>query len=73
MLKLAKGYRGRANSCFRIARNRVEKALSRAYVGRKLKKRNNKKLWITKINASTRLQGMNYSHVRFHFLFTLMQ
>jgi ribosomal protein L20 len=63
MLKLAKGYRGRANSCFVIARNRVEKALARAYTGRKLKKRDNRTLWITKINASARLHGINYSHV----------
>ena len=61
MLRLAKGYRGRANSCFKIARNRVEKALARAYVGRKLKKRDQRKLWITKINASVKLQGLNYS------------
>ena len=64
MLQLAKGYRGRANRCFVIARNRVEKALARAYTGRKLKKRDNRTLWITKINASARLHGINYSHVR---------
>lgn len=63
ILRLAKGYRGRANSCFNIARNRVEKALTRAYTGRKLKKRNYRKLWITKINAATKLQGMSYSQV----------
>lgn len=61
ILKLAKGYRGRANSCFRVAIEKVEKALRYAYRDRRAKKRNFRALWIQRINAGTRQYGMPYS------------
>jgi large subunit ribosomal protein L20 len=61
ILKLAKGYRGRANSCFRIAIEKVEKALRYAYRDRRAKKRNFRALWIQRINAGTRQYGVPYS------------
>lgn len=61
ILKLAKGYRGRANSCFRIAIEKVEKALRYAYRDRRAKKRNFRALWIQRINAGTRQYGLPYS------------
>lgn len=61
ILRLAKGFRGRANRCFRIAVQRVEKSWQHAYRSRKLKKRRLKALWITKINAAARLYGVPYN------------
>ena len=61
ILKLAKGYRGRASTCFRVAIEKVEKALSYAYRDRRAKKRNFRGLWIQRINAGTRQYGMPYS------------
>ncbi|MBC7951536.1 MAG: 50S ribosomal protein L20 [Rhodospirillaceae bacterium] len=61
IIKLAKGYRGRANSCFRIAIEKVEKALRYAYRDRRAKKRNFRALWIQRINAGTRQYGVPYS------------
>lgn len=61
ILKLAKGYRGRARNCFRIAIERVEKALQYAYRDRKTKKRDFRKLWIQRINAAARAEGLKYS------------
>lgn len=61
ILKLAKGYRGRANSCFRVAIEKVEKALRYAYRDRRAKKRNFRALWIQRINAGTRQYGLPYS------------
>lgn len=61
ILKLAKGYRGARSKLYRPANQFVMKALSNAYVGRKLKKRDFRKLWITRINAAARLNGMSYS------------
>ncbi|MCR6633205.1 MAG: 50S ribosomal protein L20 [Magnetospirillum sp.] len=61
ILKLAKGYRGRANSCFRVAIEKVEKALRYAYRDRRAKKRNFRALWIQRINAGTRQYGVPYS------------
>ena len=55
------GYIGRANSCYKIAKTRVERALQHAYVGRKLKKRDMRKLWIQRINAGARQHGITYS------------
>ena len=60
-LKMAKGYRGAGSRLYRTARERVEKALCRAYVDRKRKKREFRKLWIMRINAAARLQGLSYS------------
>ena len=61
IMKLAKGYRGRASTCFRVAIEKVEKALSYAYRDRRAKKRNFRALWIQRINAGTRQYGMPYS------------
>ncbi|CAA7625102.1 50S ribosomal protein L20 [Magnetospirillum sp. UT-4] len=61
ILKLAKGYRGRASTCFRVAIEKVEKALRYAYRDRRAKKRNFRALWIQRINAGTRQHGMPYS------------
>jgi large subunit ribosomal protein L20 len=61
ILKMAKGYRGRAKNCFRIAVQRVEKALQYAYRDRKNRKRDFRKLWIQRINAAVREQGLIYS------------
>jgi large subunit ribosomal protein L20 len=61
ILKLAKGYRGRSSTCYRIALQRVEKALQYAYRDRKAKKRNFRALWIQRINAAVRIHGLSYS------------
>ena len=61
ILKMAKGYRGRAKNCFRIAIEKVEKALRYAYRDRKAKKRDFRGLWIQRINAGVREHGMVYS------------
>ncbi|MBS0271125.1 MAG: 50S ribosomal protein L20 [Proteobacteria bacterium] len=61
VLKLAKGYRGRSKSCYRIALQRVEKALQYAYRDRRNKKRDFRALWIQRINAGTRAYGLTYS------------
>ncbi|CAM9892963.1 unnamed protein product [Heterosigma akashiwo] len=61
IISMAKGYKGRANRCFRIAINRVEKALQYAYRDRKVKKREMRKLWIERINAGARQHGIKYS------------
>lgn len=61
ILKLAKGYRGRSKNCFRIAIERVEKALQYAYRDRRTKKRDFRALWIQRINAATREHGLPYS------------
>ena len=61
ILKLAKGYRGRSSTCFRIAIQKVEKALRYAYCDRRAKKRNFRALWIQRINAGARAHGMVYS------------
>jgi large subunit ribosomal protein L20 len=61
VIKMAKGYRGRANRTFRAAIRRVEKGLQYAYRDRKVKKRNYRKLWIERVNAGVRQHGMSYS------------
>jgi len=61
VLKMAKGYFGSRKNVWTVAKNSVEKALTYAYVGRKLKKRNFRSLWITRINAGVRPYGMSYS------------
>lgn len=57
----AKGYYGRRKNCYRAAVQAVEKAGQYAYIGRKQKKRNFRKLWIQRINAAARMNGMTYS------------
>ena len=61
IIKMAKGYRGRANNCFRIAIQRVEKALQYAYRDRRNKKRDLRALWIQRINAAVRQHELVYS------------
>lgn len=61
IIKMAKGYRGRSKNCFRIALQRVEKALQYAYRDRRNKKRDFRGLWIQRINAGARELGMTYS------------
>ena len=61
ILKLAKGYRGAKSKQFRTAKEAVMKSLSYAYVGRKQKKRNFRQLWIARISAQAKMNGMNYS------------
>ena len=61
ILKMAKGYRGRASTCYRVAIERVEKGLQYAYRDRRNKKRTFRALWIQRINAAARENGMVYS------------
>ena len=61
ILKLAKGYRSVRSTCFRKAREAVEHGLVYAYRDRKNRKREFRRLWIARINAAVRAQGMNYS------------
>ena len=60
-INAVKGQYGRRNSCFRTAKQAYEKAGQYAYIGRKQKKRNFRALWIQRINAAARLNGMTYS------------
>jgi large subunit ribosomal protein L20 len=61
VLKAAKGYYNARRKVFRVAKQAVTKALQYAYIGRKQKKRNFRSLWITRINAAARMNGMSYS------------
>ncbi|BAH07883.1 50S ribosomal protein L20 [Clostridium kluyveri] len=61
ILKLAKGYYGGKSKLFKTANESVIRALRNAYVGRKLKKRDFRKLWIVRINAAARINGLSYS------------
>lgn len=63
ILKLAKGYRGSHSKLFRIANQQVMKALRNAYRDRKLRKRNFRRLWIARINAGARINGLSYSQL----------
>lgn len=60
-LKLAKGYWGAKSKHFKMANEQVMKSLTYAYVGRRLKKRDFRQLWITRISAACKMNGMNYS------------
>lgn len=61
ILDLAKGYRGTKSKLYRSAKESVERGLNFAYTGRKLKKRDFRGLWIVRIGAAARLNGLNYS------------
>jgi large subunit ribosomal protein L20 len=63
VLALAKGYRGRSSSAYRVALERVEKALQYAYRDRRNRKRDFRALWIQRINAGARERGMTYSQL----------
>lgn len=60
-LKLAKGYRGSRSKQYRIAKQSVMRALASSYAGRKQKKRQFRQLWIARINAAARMNGLSYS------------
>ena len=60
-LKLAKGYRGARSKQYRVAKQSVMRALTSAYAGRKQKKRQYRQLWIARINAAARMNGLSYS------------
>lgn len=61
VLKLAKGYRGARSKQYRIAKQSVMRALASAYAGRKERKRQFRQLWIARINAAARMNGLSYS------------
>ena len=60
-LKLAKGYRGARSKQYRVAKQSVMRALASSYAGRKQKKRQFRQLWIARINAAARINGLSYS------------
>ena len=66
IFKLSKGYFGSKSRSYRIAREAVMKSLNYAYVGRRLRKRDFRRLWIARINAAARMNGLSYS--KFSFL-----
>ena len=61
VLKLAKGYRGARSKQYRVAKQSVMRALTESYKGRKQKKRQFRQLWIARINAAARMNGLSYS------------
>ncbi|HBG23068.1 MAG: 50S ribosomal protein L20 [Syntrophaceticus sp.] len=61
VLKLARGYRGAKSKVYRVAHQQVMKSLNYAYIHRRLRKRDFRKLWITRINAGARNHGLSYS------------
>ncbi|MBK8089276.1 MAG: 50S ribosomal protein L20 [Chitinophagaceae bacterium] len=61
ILKQAKGFYGKRKNVYTVAKNVVEKGMTYSYVGRKLKKREYRRLWIARINAAVREEGMTYS------------
>ncbi len=65
VIKAAKGYRGRRKSCFRVATQAVDKARQYAYRDRKVRKRDFRSLWIVRINAAARQNGLSYSRFMF--------
>ena len=69
VLKLAKGYRGARSKQYRVAKQSVMRALTSFYAGRKERKRQMRQLWIARINAAARLNGLSYSK----FMFGLKQ
>ncbi|MEO5650189.1 MAG: 50S ribosomal protein L20 [Ginsengibacter sp.] len=69
ILKAAKGYYGKRKNVYTVAKNVMEKGLTYSYVGRKLKKREYRALWIARINAAVRAEGLTYSQ----FIFKLRE
>ncbi len=65
VLKLAKGYRGARSKQYRIAKQSVMRALTTSYAGRKQRKRQFRQLWIARINAAARMNGLSYSKFMF--------
>lgn len=69
ILKAAKGYYGKRKNVYTVAKNVMEKGLTYSYVGRKVKKRDYRALWIARINAAVREEGLTYSQ----FIFKLRE
>jgi large subunit ribosomal protein L20 len=69
ILKAAKGYYGKRKNVYTVAKNVMEKGMTYSYVGRKLKKREYRALWIARINAAVRAEGLTYSQ----FIFKLRE
>ena len=67
-LKLAKGYRGARSKQYRIAKQSVMRALTSSYAGRKERKRQFRQLWIARINAAARMNGLSYSKFMYGLL-----
>ena len=65
VLKLAKGYRGARSKQYRVAKQSVMRALTSSYAGRKQRKRQFRQLWIARINAAARMNGLSYSKMIF--------
>lgn len=65
VLKLAKGYRGARSKQYRVAKQSVMRALASSYAGRKERKRQFRRLWIVRINAAARMNGLSYSRFMF--------
>ena len=63
VIKLAKGYRGARSKQYRIAKQSVMRAMASAFAGRKQRKRDMRRLWITRINAAARMNGISYSQM----------
>ena len=63
VLKLAKGYRGARSKQYRVAKQSVMRALTSAYAGRRQRKRQFRQLWIARINAAARINGLSYSNM----------
>jgi len=63
VLKLAKGYRGRRNRCYKRANDAVERAMMQSARGRRVRRRDFRSLWIARINAAARLSGVSYSRL----------
>ena len=61
VLKLAKGFRGGESKLYRVANQAVMRSMQNAYIGRKRRKRDFRRLWIARINAAARMNGLNYS------------
>ena len=67
VLKLAKGYRGARSKQYRVAKQSVMRALTSSYAGRKERKRQFRQLWIARINAAARINGLSYSKFMYGF------
>ncbi|WP_110493448.1 50S ribosomal protein L20 [Candidatus Karelsulcia muelleri] len=67
ILNYAKGFYGARSKLYTVAKNAVEKSFKYSYMGRKMKKRNFRKLWIKRINAAARKNGISYSNLIFFF------
>ena len=65
ILKEANGFYGKRSTCWKTARQIVRRSKQQAFVGRKLRKRQNRSLWITRLSAATRMRGLNYSRFVF--------